>query len=115
MKVCTRDTRNGPEKYYSYIVIYVDDILCIHDDPDSILTQIDKYFLLKPDSVGELDVYLGAKLKLMQLENGVWAWGLSPSNYVQEAARNCKKYVEENLPKFYKLTQLAPNLFLTDY
>ncbi|KAL7464783.1 hypothetical protein ACHAXS_005117 [Conticribra weissflogii] len=115
MKACTRETEYGVEKYYSYILIYVDDILCIHDDPDSIMTQIDKYFPLKPDSVGEPDMYLGAKLKLMQLENSVWAWGLSPSKYVQEAIRNCKKYVEENLPKFYKLTQIAPNPFPTDY
>ena len=54
-------------------------------------------------------------MKLMQLENGVWAWGLSPSKYVQEAVRNCKKYISENLPKFYKLTRLAPNPFPTDY
>ncbi len=52
-------------------------------------------------SVGELDVHLGAKLKLMQLENGAWAWGLSWSKYVQETVQNCKKYVEEDLPKFY--------------
>ncbi len=44
--------------------------MCIHDDPNSMLTQVDKYVMLKPDSVGELDAYLGAKLKLMQLENG---------------------------------------------
>ncbi len=115
MKVCTQDTGSGPEKYYSYILIYVDDILCIHDAPYTVLAQIDKYFLLKPDSVGEPDIYSGAKLKLMQLENGVWAWSLSPSKYVQEAIRNCKKYVEENLPKFYKLTSLAPNPFPTDH
>ncbi len=72
MKVCAWDTRSGPEKYNLYILVYVDDILCIHDDPDSVLAQIDKYFLLKPDSVGKPDVYLVAKLKLIQLENGVW-------------------------------------------
>ncbi len=54
-------------------------------------------------------------MKLMQLENGVWAWGLSSSKYVQEAIRNCKEYVEEKLPKFYKLTCLAPNPLYTDY
>ncbi len=54
-------------------------------------------------------------MKLMQLENGVWAWGLSPSKYVQKVVQNCKKYVEENLPKFYKLTRLVPNPFPTDY
>ncbi len=56
MKVCTWDTGCSPEKYFSYILLYVNDILCIHNDPDSVLTQIDKYFLLKPDSVGEPDV-----------------------------------------------------------
>ncbi len=115
MKVCTQDTRSGPEKYYSYIHIYVDDILCIHNDPDSVLSQIDQYFPLKPDSIGELGIYLGAKLKLMQLENDVWAWGLSLSKYVQEAVQNCRKYVEENLLKFYKLMHLAPNPYPTDY
>ncbi len=90
-------------------------MLCKHNNPNLVLAQIVKYFLLKPDSLGELDVYLGAKLKLMQLENGVWAWALSLSKYVQEAVRNCKKYVEENLLKFYKLTCLVPNPFPTDY
>ncbi len=115
MKVCTWETKHGPKKYYSYILVYVNHILCIHNDSDSILTEIDKYFLLKPDLVGEPDVYSGAKLKLMQLENGVWAWGLSPSKYVQEAVRNWKMYIGGNLPKFYKLTRLAPNPFPTDY
>ncbi len=48
--VCTWETNNGPQKYYSYILIYVDDILCIYDNPDSALTQIDMHFPLKPDS-----------------------------------------------------------------
>ncbi len=115
MKVWTQDTKSGPKKYYLYILIYVDDILCIHNDPNAVLAQIDTYFPLKPDSVDKLDVYLGVKLKLMQLENGVWMWGLSSSKYVQEAICNCKKYKEENLPKFYKLTHFAPNLFHTDH
>ncbi len=84
MKVCTWETADGPEKYYFYIFIYVDNILCIHNDPNSILTQIDNYLLLKPDMVGKPDVYLGAKLKLMQLKNGVLAWGLSLSKCVEE-------------------------------
>ncbi len=37
----------------------------------------------------------------MQVENGLWAWGLNPYKYVHKAISNCKKYVEENLPNFY--------------
>ncbi len=61
------------------MLVYVDNILCIHEDPDSVLNVLNKYFSLKPDSVGAPDIDLGAKLKLMQLENGLWAWSISPS------------------------------------
>ncbi len=64
------------------MLVYVDDILCIHEEPDSVLQVLNKYFPLKPESVGAPDIYLGAKLKQMQLENGVWAWGISPSKYI---------------------------------
>ncbi len=83
MKVCTQETENVTKMCYSYILLYVDDILYIHNDPSSIFTQIDKYFPLIPDSVGKQDVCLGAKLKLMQLVNGVWLCSLSMSKYVQ--------------------------------
>ncbi len=66
-------------------------------------------------SVGEPDDYLGAKLKLKKLVNGVWVWDLGLSKYVQEAVCNCENYVGENLPKFYKFTCLVPNTFPTDY
>ncbi len=64
------------------MLVCVNDILCILEDPGSALKVLNKYFPLKPDSVGSPDIYLGAKLKLMQLENGVWAWGISLSKYV---------------------------------
>ncbi len=44
-------------------------------------------------------MYTWAKLKLIQCENGVWELGLCLSKYVQEALRNCNKYVEENFLK----------------
>ena len=115
-KACTRKGDHGNiESYYSYMLVYVDDILCIHEDPDSVLKVLNKYFPLKPDSVGAPDIYLGAKLKLMQLDNGVWAWGISPSKYVREAVKNCKDYVSEHLPPQYRLPKLAPNPFPTKY
>jgi hypothetical protein len=47
----------------------------------TVLDKLDKYFTLKPASVGDPSMYLGAKLKITQLNNGVWAWGMSPSKY----------------------------------
>ena len=84
-------------EYYAYILLYVDDILCIHHDAEIVLTKFDKCFKLKPDSFGEPDMYLGAKVRLTKLENGLWAWALIPSQYVHESCRNVQKYVKENL------------------
>ncbi len=58
------------------MLVYINDILCRNDDLESALAKLDTYFPLKLDSVGESDVYLGAELKLTQLENVGWAWGL---------------------------------------
>jgi hypothetical protein len=66
-------------RYYAYILCYVDNILCVHHNPMSVLNLINGYMPLKPSLVGDPDIYLGAKLKLTQLDNGIWAWGLSPS------------------------------------
>jgi hypothetical protein len=87
MKAVTRPDDNV--RYYAYILCYVDDILCIHHDPMSVMNEINGYLPLKPNSVGDPDIYLGAKLKQTRLPNCVWAWGLSPSKYVAQAAKNC--------------------------
>ncbi|KAL7460544.1 hypothetical protein ACHAXS_000991 [Conticribra weissflogii] len=72
-------------------------------------------FFLKPDSVGAPNIYLGAKLKLTQLKNGVWAWGISLSKYVKEEVKNCKDYVFKHFPPQYRLPKMAPNPFPTKY
>jgi hypothetical protein len=49
-------------KYYAYASLYVDDIMIAHHDAVLCLREIDKYFKMKPDSIGDPDFYLGAKL-----------------------------------------------------
>jgi hypothetical protein len=56
-----------------------------------VLDKLNQYFTLKPSSVGNPSMYLGAKLKLTQMSNGVWVWGMSPSKNIKEAVSNCKK------------------------
>ena len=71
------ETRPGDNFwYYSYILCYVDDILCIHHDAMSVLDQINHYLPLKPTLVGDPDIYLGAKLKKTHLANNLL--GLEP-------------------------------------
>ena len=80
-------------RYYSYILMYVDDALCVHHDAKTQLEQLDKYLPMKPGSIGDPDIYLGGKLRKVTLENGVEAWAISSAKYVQEAYRNAENYL----------------------
>ncbi len=100
---------------YAYILCYIDDILCIHHNPMSVLNEINGYLLLKPSLVGDPDIYLGAKLKQTLLPDGVWAWGLSPSKYVAQAVKNCQMHLTEELGGKYKIPVKADNPFPVYY
>jgi hypothetical protein len=95
-------------KYWAYILIYVDDILCVHHDPGTSLAQIDKYFKMTPCSILEPTFYLGVKLKKTVMPNGVVAWVMSSSKYVQEAVKNVQEYLKKNGDSKLKKKASAP-------
>ena len=89
-------------EYYSYMLLYVDDCLCIHHNAKEALKELDHYFPMKKGSIGSPDVYLGSKLRKVHLDNGVAAWAMSSSKYVQEAISNVEKelkYMCHSLPR----------------
>ncbi len=113
LKAVTRPEDNV--RYYPYIRCYVDNILCIHHDPMSVMGEVNKYLPLKPSSVGNPDIYLGAKLKETRLPNGVLAWQFSPSRYAVQAVKNCQLHLTEKLAGRYSILARADNLFPVDY
>jgi hypothetical protein len=94
--------------YWAYILIYVDNILCVHHDPGTSLAQIDKYFKMKPGSIMEPTFYLRAKLKKTVMPNGVVAWEMRSSKYVQAAVQNVQEYLKENGHRKLKKKASAP-------
>ena len=60
-------------EYFAHVLIYVDDVMVIHHDTKSALRRIYKYFKLNTSSISDPDIYLGAKLKNMRLDNGLRA------------------------------------------
>jgi hypothetical protein len=74
--------------YWAYILIYVDDILCVHHDPRAPLAKLDEYFKMKEFFIQVPTFYLGAKLKKTVQPNVVVAWGMISSKYVQSAVHN---------------------------
>jgi hypothetical protein len=81
----------------------------------SVMNEINKYLPLKSSSVGDPDIYLGAKLKETQLPNRVMAWGLSLSKYVVQAVKNCQLHLTEKLAGRYSIPAKADNSFPVDY
>lgn len=86
-------------EFYEYVLIYTDDILTIAKEPGKILSRIDKYFTLKPSSIGEPDIYLGAKLRKVE-RNGQVMWTQSSAAYVKEAIKNVEDWMERMGLKF---------------
>ena len=93
--------------------MFVDDIICICHDELSALEEINHFFKIKPGSIGDPDVYIGAKVQKMTLPNGVNAWAMSPSKYVQEATCNFEDYLEKNF-NGHKLVKKAATPFERD-
>ena len=106
-------TRSTGEVYYEYVLLYVDDVLVISERAESVLRQeIGKFFVLKDESVGPPSMYLGGKLRQVELLNGEKAWAFGSSQYVQSAVKN----VYEHLAKQgMKLPCKAPNPLTFDY
>ena len=88
--------REDNTDYWEYVLLYVDDCLCISTHPEKIIREeIGKYFLMKEASIGPPDIYLGGKVSQVELETGETCWLFSSSQYVQEACRNVRKYLKD--------------------
>ena len=100
---------------YEYVLLYVDNILFIGDDPPEVLQKIDNYFGLNSGSISDLIIYLGENLKPMKMENGVVAWSLIPSQYIREALNSTEWYFKENIGDWCNIPKTAMNTFPCEY
>jgi hypothetical protein len=83
---------NG-EKYYEYLLAYVDDLLSISWEPMQTMLLIKKKFTLKGDKIAPPEDYLGAVLSKMKTEQGNDCWTQSADKYLAASVQN----VEANL------------------
>jgi hypothetical protein len=91
LKAVTRPEDNM--HYYTYILCYVDDILCIHHDPMSVMNKINGYLPLKPSSVGDPDI----------------------SKYIVQAVKKCQLHLTDKLNGKYSIPARGDNPFPVDY
>ena len=82
-------------KYWELILCYVDDLLCVHEDPSIALKQIQNNFKFKDDKIEEPATYLGGDLSKIDNKDGKQCWSLSSDKYCTAMVKN----VEEVLKK----------------
>ena len=57
-------TKQNGEKYYEYVLLYVDDCLVVSHKPEAVLRkEIGKHFQIKEESIRSPSQYLGGKLR----------------------------------------------------
>jgi hypothetical protein len=71
--------------------------------------------MMKPGSIGDPDVCLGATIKQMCLANGVMAWASSPSKYVWASVDTVTKYLTNLGDARWSMPKKASNPFPGDY
>ena len=72
--------------------MYVDDVLRLQHDPDTFLNRLAEVYRLKYGSVGETDIYLGADIENIQLDDGSLAWSMMSREYVTNAIQNLETH-----------------------
>ena len=71
----------------------MDDSLAINYDEEAGLYKLGRYFIMKKELIRDPDIYLGANMRKVKIDKGVWVWFLSPSKYIQDAVSNVKDYL----------------------
>ena len=88
----------------------------VSENTESILrNELGRYFHLKEESIGPPTIYLGGRVCKVQLENGVWAWSFSSSQYVQSAVKNVEEYVGKSKNSHLKIPSKAETPLMTSY
>ena len=87
-------------KYYSYLVVYVDDVLCISENPKRIMDQIHEGFRLK-DGIAPPKIYLGTDVREMDIDpshatTNEKCWSLGSENYMKEAIKVASRHMEKH-------------------
>ena len=87
-------TKSNGFEYYEMVLCYVDDILSISDDPHATLLALTGTFKLKDDKIEPPDIYLGAQLSTMRVDD-IECWTMSAEKYVVSAVKNVEEALAE--------------------
>ena len=100
-------------KYYSYLVVYVDDVLSVHKDPGKLLTTVNiDYRLKEPPECPTM--YLGADICKYHVNgdiSGTECWAMSTDSHVKKALEVVQDRLREDNVKFKGSNKTAEHPF----
>ena len=98
------NTKPNGDKYYTYILVYTDDVLIIDTDPSRYMDQLKESYPVKPDSIGPPTEYLGSDISQIEFTNASGkatpCWAMGSASYVKEAVRNVKERLKKDNFRF---------------
>ena len=94
--------RDGTE-YMEYVLLYVDDVLVVSENAESIIrNEIGRHWAIKESSIERPSLYLGGRCREVELTDGTKCWAFGSSQYVQAAVKNVEEWLaksDRKLPK----------------
>ena len=81
-------------EYYEYMLVYVDDILCISHATAPIMKDLATRYWLKEGSIGPPTRYLGADIGTMEYLDGKECWAMSSDSYLQNAIKIVEGFMD---------------------
>jgi hypothetical protein len=86
-------------KYWSYVLVYTDDLLVIDHQPQTVMDYMASRYTLKPGSVKEPDSYLGAQVSKFYIDGAETPekprWAMSSEIYVKQAVTDVETELEK--------------------
>jgi hypothetical protein len=99
-------TKPDGSQYWSYIMVYTDDLLVVDHEPQVIMDYMASRYTLKPGSVMEPDSYLGSQISKFRIDGAEDPdkprWAMSSELYVKQAVADVEtelNKVDKYLPK----------------
>ena len=83
------DIKPDGTEYYSYLLVYVDDILVISLDPSKYMSSIQSMYRLKDDSIEKPTNYLGATIREWKFDEQPekLCWAIGAKRYILQAVK----------------------------
>ena len=81
------------KEYYSYILVYVDDLIIIDKCPLKYMEMVKENFTVKPCSIQEPTSYLGADIGKIYYSDGSYAWTMGSKTYLEKVIKNLKRRI----------------------